>query len=139
MQATHCPICHSELQVLDVAPCFDCGHRPNEIEECKRGEHNYNEFTVFGKFNIILCDFCDADFGSYYRSYFGFSGEGLVSHNDLKFVREIDPSETPKKDKYCIKCEHRLAFIEFRASAIEMHQKAGSSNSKKPPSSSGKC
>src|ERR1700704_1393575 len=78
MQPTHCPICYTALETREVAPCWDCGHLPNELAECAAGEHTYHEFRAFDSLPVVLCDFCDVDFGSYYASYFGGSAKGLV-------------------------------------------------------------
>ena len=69
-----CPICNENMKKKKVAPCFDCGHEESEISELINDEHEYHIFEVFGQ-EIVLCDFCDADFGSYYPDYFGMSGE----------------------------------------------------------------
>ena len=120
MQATHCPICYTALESREVAPCWDCGHRPNELAECAAGEHTYHEFRAFASLPLILCDFCDADFGSYYASYFGGSASGLVGEV-LELVREVAPDSQPHHDKFCSECEHRLSFLEFRAAAINLN------------------
>jgi len=53
-----------------VAPCFDCGHEESELGELAAGEHEYHRYRIFDR-EIVLCDFCDADFGSYYPSFVG--------------------------------------------------------------------
>ena len=45
----NCPICHGSLEERDVAPCFDCGDEPQELDEMIRGEHTYGRFRVFGQ------------------------------------------------------------------------------------------
>lgn len=122
MQAAHCPICYTALESREVAPCWDCGHRPNELAECAAGRHRYHEFRAFGALPIVLCDFCDTDFGSYYASAFESSAKGLVG-DVLELLREVTPQTQPARDKYCPVCDHRLAFLEFRAAAIELHQR----------------
>ena len=68
MATPTCPICGGSLQERTVAPCFDCGHAESELREFAAGEHEYHLYRVFGP-EIVPCDFCDADFGSYYPSY----------------------------------------------------------------------
>lgn len=116
----HCPICQTALETRQIAPCWDCGHRPGELAECAAGEHLYHEFRAFGGLPIVLCDFCDADFGSYYDSYFGGSGAGLVGEV-LELVSEVAPPVEPRHDHYCPKCEHRLDFLLFQEAAIKLH------------------
>lgn len=90
----HCPICHSTLESRPVAPCFDCGHVESELVELAAREHTYHEFRAFG-YKIIHCNFCDADFGSYYPSYFGLPDRGKLIGEVLDFVREIGPIAVP--------------------------------------------
>jgi len=110
IKATVCPVCSGPLEERGVAPCFDCGHAASEVEEYKRGEHKYHVFSLWGQ-ELVLCDFCDADFGSYYPDYFGLP-EGPLPDYPLQLVRQV---ETPvlSKDLYCSHCKHRLAFLDF--------------------------
>ena len=63
--------------------------------------------------NVVLCDFCRADFWSYKPSYFG-RGREYQPGKDMVFMRAIfDPK--PTKDKYCPECKRRLAFLRFLA------------------------
>lgn len=111
----NCPICSNQLSLIDVAPCFDCGHRPHELEECAQGGHEYHVFELWER-NIVLCDFCDADFGSYYPDYWGMPRDS-PSDFPLHIVRKI---EIPciEQDLYCASCDHRLAFLLFRSYAL---------------------
>jgi hypothetical protein len=52
MNLTHCPICHTELEVIGVAPCWDCGHKRRELEDLATGQHTYSEYRVFGELLI---------------------------------------------------------------------------------------
>ncbi len=124
MKTHQCPICFGPLEAIPVAPCWDCGHDSEELEHLAQGRHTYAEFTAFGALPIVLCDFCDADFGSYYAAYFGMAGERLVGNDVLGFSRSIDPQSVPHSDKYCPACGHRLAFLNFRAAAIRLNQTA---------------
>ena len=99
-----------------VAPCFDCGHAESELRELAAGEHEYHRYRVFGQ-EIVLCDFCDRDFGSYYPSYFGLPGEARGARNyELDLVARVDDPQ-PAADFVCESCEHRLAFLKFLATA----------------------
>lgn len=109
-----CPICKGALEEIDVAPCYDCGHEPAELEELSRREHEYFVYSAFGQ-EIVLCDFCDVDFGSYDPNYFGWPkrrpDDGL-----LERVRAIDDPR-PARDGYCSHCRHRKAFLSFLKAA----------------------
>ena len=115
---TDCPICSTELQSITVAPCFDCGHAPAEVEQFARGEHRYHVFELWGR-EIVLCDFCDADFGSYFPDYWGMPQR---PHPDypLRLVRALESPATGQ-DFYCGNCKHRLAFLVFRQHAKTHH------------------
>ena len=93
-----------------------------ELEDLAKGEHTYAEYRVWG-LSIVLCDFCDADFGSYFPSYFGCKTEDRTRLGDFEFVREVAPPKAVCYDKYCSECQHRLAFIEFREAAMALHAK----------------
>ena len=70
MSTDYCPLCHTRLEVRKVAPCVDCGHLEEEIDHALNGQHTYAEMRVFGELNIILCNFCQVDFGSYDPQFF---------------------------------------------------------------------
>ncbi|HEY2856346.1 MAG TPA: hypothetical protein VGJ18_26125 [Gemmatimonadaceae bacterium] len=70
MAESHCPICYAELELRDVAPCWDCGHAPRELDDLREGRHTYDKLCVLGQ-PIVLCDFCQADWTSYDPAYFG--------------------------------------------------------------------
>ena len=120
MATLRCPVCDSVMEIRTVAPCFDCGHRESELHELAAGEHEYHLFTVFGQ-EIVLCDFCDADFGSYYPSYFGLPGAtpGEVNY-DLDLI-ELVENPQPSTDYVCDSCHHRLAYLKFLAAARRLH------------------
>ena len=112
---TDCPVCSTRLKATDTAPCFDCGHMAHELGECARGEHEYHVFELWGR-EIVLCDFCDADFGSYFPDYWGLP-EGPLPDYPLHLIRKLD-SPGIEQDLYCVTCKHRLAFLLFRAHAL---------------------
>jgi hypothetical protein len=121
MQATHCPVCFAPLETREVAPCYDCGHIERELAELAAGEHTYAEYQIFG-LRVVLSDYCDADFGSYYPSYFGLPDHDRQALDRLEFVREVDPATQSRYDKYCSVCQHRLAFLRFLAEARARHR-----------------
>jgi hypothetical protein len=119
MSNQQCPFCFTEMKTIPVAPCWDCGH---ELKELLDGEHTYAEFKAFEKEPIVLCDFCDVDFGSYHPEYFGFkSTERLNIINALELVKGIiEPISGV--DLYCSECQHRLKFIKFRMAILDMNE-----------------
>ncbi|MEM7346678.1 MAG: hypothetical protein AAF485_20740 [Chloroflexota bacterium] len=106
------------MERIQCAPCYDCGHAPKELAHFEAEKHEYHVFTVFGQ-DIVLCDFCDADFGSYYPDYFGLPGQypkDWDGFGALQLVRKIyEPKCEP--DFYCKQCDHRMAFIKFLKAA----------------------
>lgn len=96
-----------------MAPCLDCGHMPRELEELRRGEHRYGVWEVFPGERMILCDFCDADFGSYGGEYWGLPPDrDLVLHEE-QYVGKLE-APAAEVDWLCARCRHRLAFIRLR-------------------------
>lgn len=109
-----CPICTGPLQEIEVTPCYDCGHEPNELEDLKNEEHEYYLFELWAT-EIVLCDFCDPDFGSYLPRYFGLPDNASTDY-PLTLIRKIETPETVR-DLYCEKCKRRLDFLKFLESA----------------------
>jgi hypothetical protein len=119
MNEDYCPICYSELEVRDVAPCMDCGHRPEEIEHTLAGRHTYTEIRIFDGLSLVLCDFCQVDFGSYYPTYFGAPAGIRIGYQKMQFVRDVE-DQFIRKDKCCPECERRLPFLKFLKKAREL-------------------
>ena len=111
MAESHCPVCYSELEVRVVAPCFDCGHDPAELDHLASGKHRYSEFLAFGV-PIVLCNFCQVDFSSYDPEYFNRPRGTKLGLPEFTFVRELRTPESAK-DKFCPSCRRRLAFLRF--------------------------
>jgi hypothetical protein len=72
-----CPICNYKMNITLTTPCFDCGDEKEEVECIAQdkplfaGEEKttFAEHEMFPWHKMILCDFCDADFGSYSPDY----------------------------------------------------------------------
>lgn len=113
MKKKQCPICFGELEVIDVAPCDDCGHDQNEINHFYECKHTYREFEIFGV-TLILCDFCMVDFSSYDPEYFGLSKNKIIGLGSQK-LKEIQllNNLSIQKDKFCPTCGHRLSFLKW--------------------------
>jgi hypothetical protein len=110
MSESQCPLCYTSLETIDVAPCFDCGHDPDELRQLAAGEHTYDEVELLGA-RAVLCDFCRADFSSYDPTYFGRPlGKPIGRH--IQLVRALSDPQ-PGRDKYCPICQRRLAFLLF--------------------------
>ena len=99
-----------------MAPCYDCGALPPELEHLKEGRHKYSELELFGA-TLVLCDFCQVDFDSYDPSYFGRTG-GQRFSRQMHVLRDVT-QPAMSKDKYCPNCNRRLAFLRFLAHALE--------------------
>lgn len=111
--AQQCPICGERLVLREVAPCWDCGHKPVELPHLRDQKHDYSRFRVFGH-EIILCDFCMLDFSSYHPDYFGLRGNrriGLGTRGFDELDRVKNPA--PEKDLVCLSCGHRLKFLNW--------------------------
>lgn len=109
---THCPLCYTPLEVRDVAPCWTCGHRPEEIDHALSGRHTFAEMRVLGDLSMVLCDFCQVDFGSFDPQFFGLPKESKIGFERMQFVRSVEDIQIGK-DKYCPQCGYRLAFLNF--------------------------
>jgi hypothetical protein len=120
MQETHCPLCYGPLEIRQVAPCDECGWRPNEIEHFHEGKHTYQEYEVFRGLFLTLCDFCFVDFASYKPAFFGLPREAKLGPGKMTLIRRImQPSL--EQDKFCPNCERRLSFLRFVQRAREHH------------------
>ncbi len=65
---------------------------------------------VLGR-ELVLCDFCHADFGSFDPEYLGQeSGSGEVQITQLGKFRTSTPTHLAA---FCPKCEHQLPFLHF--------------------------
>jgi len=98
MPDSHCPICYGPLEVRDVAPCWNCGHDPAELDHLKAGRHKFAELRLQDAY-IVLCDFCQLDFWSFDPAYFGRNPEFRPGKN-LILVRDV-VNPAVAKDKYC--------------------------------------
>jgi hypothetical protein len=119
MSVDYCPICYTKLQVKEVAPCMECGHLEEEIVHFE--SHTFSEMRIFGELSLVLCDFCQVDFGSYNPEFFGLSRSAKIGYEKMSFVGSIN-NVPIKKDKYCPECHHRIQFLKFVADARDLHQ-----------------
>jgi hypothetical protein len=111
MSESHCPICDAELETREVAPCYDCGHDPEELVHLAEGRHTYDEIEALGV-RAVLRDFCQSDFSSYDPTYFARPAGTPIGRTHFQFIRTVrDPRAGV--DKFCPQCQHRLAFLFF--------------------------
>jgi hypothetical protein len=120
MQETHCPICYGELEVRELAPCDDCGAKPEELEHFRQGLHTYAVYRVFQDLELTLCNFCDVDFGSYNPEFFGLHKKSQIGYDKMSLVRRVDQPAV-QLGKVCTQCGLRLTFARFVAQARERH------------------
>jgi hypothetical protein len=110
------------VEIRDVAPCADCGHDQQEIDHALSGKHTYDLVRLFGRFTLILCDFCQVDFASYDPTYFGLAkGVDPLEASHLEFLKRIDQIYIGK-DKFCPKCQHRQIFLDFVDKCRKLHE-----------------
>jgi hypothetical protein len=121
MSKNYCPICFIKLEVKDVAPCMECGHLDEEIEHALAGIHTYYEMRIFGELSLILCDFCQVDFGSFHPEFFSLPPNARIGFGKMQFIRSID-NYSIQKDKFCPDCRHRIQFLNFVYQAREFNQ-----------------
>jgi len=127
MSDKYCPICYEKLETAEVAPCEECGHREGEIKHALEGRHTYDEMRILGDLCLILCDFCQVDFGSYRPEFFGLPPKAKIGYEKMQFLRSID-DHSIKKDKVCPNCHRRVQFLQFVSKARELHRQSSDEN-----------
>jgi hypothetical protein len=117
----YCPICYTQLEVRECAPCFDCGWDvPAEIEDMQQKKHMYATFEVYAGLRLNLCSFCMVDFGSYRPEYFGFKDNSAIGYEKFVFVKDIHSPQV-ELDKFCPTCFKRLKFLKFLAAVRQIN------------------
>jgi hypothetical protein len=110
MGQSQCPVCWSPLEVRDVTPCFVCGGWPESVARFDPAA-TFTEFRLPGGQPLALCRGCELEEfmvpgGWGYRLA---SGEKLPV-NALQRVRSLRSSQV-ERDKFCLACNLRLAFL----------------------------
>ncbi len=123
MSENYCPICYTELEVMEVAPCMECGHLREEIEHALAGKHTYAEMRIFEDLSLILCDFCQVDFSSIDPTFFGLPRGTRIGYQKMQFLRIVEDVRIGE-DKCCTQCGHRLPFLKFVLKARELFAQA---------------
>lgn len=85
MSESYCPICFTSLETREVAPCYDCGHDPEELVHLAERRHTYDELETLGA-RVILCNFCQSDFSSYDPTYFGLPRGTRIGRAHMQLV-----------------------------------------------------
>jgi hypothetical protein len=120
MPLPQCPLCFGPLEVRDVAPCAECGGDPRELEHLREGRHTYQLLRVLDGVEMVLCNFCMVDFGSWDPTYFGLAPGTRIGFEKMQFLRDVGASDRGK-DEFCPACGHRLAFLREVAACRERH------------------
>ena len=115
MADSHCPLCFTELITKNVTPYMECGGDEMELDHYQK--HQYREYKLSFEQRLVLCDFCDVDFGSFDPTYFGFPTGQKVGLEHFNFVRDVRDNSL-RKDKYCPSCQYRLSFLKFMSLAF---------------------
>lgn len=126
MNRDQCPICFSELEKCQTAPCYRCGVSEMEIQHWKDGIHRYSENEMFGQ-RIVLCDYCLYDFCSENGTFYGLTSKTAKSWVEIRpemitHCKSLDQTQLIS-DKYCSECEQRFAFLRFLEQARLHNQK----------------
>lgn len=117
-----CPLCEAAMRWRDVSPCMECGGDPRELRMLQDAAHRYFSVLVFGQFPVVLCDFCQIDFGTYPSYFFGLPRQQHLGFNDLRVVEAVEPSLG--QDWVCTGCGYRQAFARF-VQGMRAHFKLG--------------
>lgn len=99
---------------------MECGNLSQEIEHALVGKHTYAEMRIFGDLTLVLCDFCQVDFGSFNPEVFGLPKDARLGYQKMQFLRDVEDVRIGK-DQVCPSCEYRLPFLKFVARARESH------------------
>lgn len=115
-----CPLCYGPLEVIDVTPCYVCGHFPKEVAEFGVRDREYAEYTILGGLRLVLCALDMLEFTQYRPDYFGLPVGKKLRDRDLVLVHRLG---TPSlgRDQYCPDCQYRLAFLRFIQAARDKH------------------
>ncbi|HKG22263.1 MAG TPA: hypothetical protein VKC34_10210 [Blastocatellia bacterium] len=124
MSDNDCPICHTRLELTDVAPCMECGNDPHEVEHAIARRHTYAEMRIFGDVTLVLCGFCQVDFGAFNPTFFGLSRESLLEFREMEFLSAVEEIYI-RRDSYCPRCGYRLPFLSFIQKVRELNGVAG--------------
>ena len=117
-----CPICFSELEIRECAPCDDCGwNAPEELEHLNKQIHTYATYKIYHGLRLTLCNFCAVDFGSYKSEYFGFISGERIDFENFNFFKLLEHPEVAK-DKFCSECSRRLSFLKIVAEIRRMNE-----------------
>ena len=95
MNAEQCPLCFSPLESREVTPCMDCGHDPTELQHFAEHCHSYAEYRILDSLSLVLCSFCQVDFGSYDPTYFGLPATTRIGFENMSSSATLSHHRTP--------------------------------------------
>jgi hypothetical protein len=114
MNPEFCPVCYAQLAVREVTPCWVCGGEPVEVESARSGEHHYALLRI-GERQVLLCSFCQEDFGSDEPTWWRADMRAQPGCEKLEYLHAVDQQSTVR-DKFCDQCGKRLAYLKFMQS-----------------------
>ena len=76
---------------------------------------------IFGELTLVLCDFCQVDFGSFNPEFFGLPKDTRIGYEKMQFLRDVEGARI-SKDKVCPNCKYRLPFLKFVQQARELNE-----------------
>lgn len=88
----------------EVTPCYSCGGNPREKED----KHDFYKCKI-KDIDVILCDFCYADFPGHTPSYFGLKYNSELD-DILKLESKTNLDNNGGTDLVCPKCNMRLVW-----------------------------
>lgn len=111
-----CPVCFGSLEPREVSPCDCCGAEESERHHYRT--HRYAECDLGFGLSLILCDFCQVDFGSFAPGFFGLA----ELPRSFRLPRQVAAHYNTdlRKDLVCTNCGHRLSFLRFVARVREL-------------------
>ena len=91
MQWKQCPLCFTELEAREGAPCAECGGHPEELIHFHEGRHTFRVYRVFGDLELTLCEFCRVDFGSHDPQLFSLTRDARIGFQYAARARRRRP------------------------------------------------
>ena len=125
---TRCPLCYEELTVVETTPCISCGQSETSLkilqqdinEKFSHDSVTYSNYRAFEKIEMILCNLCIFDFTSVAPEFLGLEKAKTICSSYFQFLTNVENPEI-RKDKYCLNCNMRLAYLLFVKQARELN------------------
>ena len=116
MKRSFCPVCYTQLTIVDVTPCIVCGGWDGSVQSFDKDDE-FNEYKTTIGTTFILCKGC------WIEEMLSLQGDlardlnlpvAKGSASGYIQLRSID-SPAIQKDKYCRNCHKRLAYLKLCA------------------------